>query len=43
MDCHIQVFLDNHWITAAVFEPDARTLERGVAGGGRLQYDIDYA
>jgi len=43
MDCHIQIFLDNRWKTAAVFEPDARTLERGIAGGGRLQYDIDYA
>jgi serine/threonine-protein kinase HipA len=43
MDCHIQIFLDNYWKTAAVFEPDARTLESGIAGGGRLQYDIDYA
>ncbi len=43
MDCRIQIFLDNRWETAAVFEPDARTLERGIAGGGRLQYDIDYA
>ena len=43
MDCHIQIFIDNRWQTAAVFEPDARTLERGIAGGGRLQYDIDYA
>ncbi|CAB1056357.1 hypothetical protein D1BOALGB6SA_1093 [Olavius sp. associated proteobacterium Delta 1] len=43
MDCHIQIFLENRWKTAAVFEPDPRTLERGIAGGGRLQYDIDYA
>jgi serine/threonine-protein kinase HipA len=43
MDCCIQIFLDNRWETAAVFEPDDRTLARGVAGGGRLQYDIDYA
>ena len=43
MDCHIQIFLDNQWKTAAVFEPDDRALERGIAGGGRLQYDIDYA
>ena len=43
MDCHIQIFLDNCWKTAAVFEPDPQALDKGVAGGGRLQYDIDYA
>ncbi len=43
MDCHIQIFLDNYWKTAAIFEPDPQTLDQGVAGGGRLQYDIDYA
>jgi serine/threonine-protein kinase HipA len=43
MECHIQIFLDNYWKTAAVFEPDPQTIERGVAGGSRLQYDIDYA
>ncbi|MBC8433548.1 MAG: HipA domain-containing protein [Desulfobacterales bacterium] len=43
MDCHVQIFLDNCWKTAAVFEPDPQTLDKGVAGGGRLQYDIDYA
>jgi serine/threonine-protein kinase HipA len=43
MDCHIQIFLDNCWKTAAVFEPDPQTLDKGVAGGGRLQYDVDYA
>ena len=43
MDCHIQIFLDNRWKTAAVFEPDPQTLDRGSAGSGRLQYDIDYA
>lgn len=43
MDCHIHIFLDNRWRTAAVFEPDPQTLDKGVAGGGRLQYDIDYA
>jgi len=42
MNCHIQIFLDGHWQTAAVFEPDAQTLDRGVAGGCLLQYDIDY-
>ena len=43
MDCHIQIYLDNCWTTAAVFEPDSKTLDRGVAGGGRLEYDTDYA
>jgi len=43
MDCHIQIFLDDRWQTAAVFEPNAQTLDRGVAGGGQLQYDVDYA
>ena len=43
MDCHIQIFLDDRWQTAAVFEPNAQTLDRGVAGGGLLQYDVDYA
>lgn len=43
MNCHVQIFLDNCWKTAAVFEPDPQTLDKGVAGGGRLQYDIDYA
>jgi len=43
MDCHVQIFLDNGWKTAAVFEPDPQALDKGVAGGGRLQYDIDYA
>ena len=43
MDRHVQIFLDNCWKTAAVFEPDPQTLDNGIAGGGRLQYDIDYA
>ena len=43
MDCHVQIFFDGRWKTAAVFEPDARKLDKGIAGGGRLQYDIDYA
>jgi len=43
MNCHIQIFLDGHWQTAAIFEPDAQTLDRGVAGGCLLQYDVDYA
>jgi len=43
MECCIQIFLDDHWENAAILEPDAQTLDRGVAGGGCLQYDIDYA
>lgn len=43
MECHIQIYLNNSWTTAAVFEPDSRTLNRGVAGGGRLEYNTDYA
>ena len=43
MDCHVQVFFDDRWKTAAIFEPDPQTLDKGIAGGGRLQYDIDYA
>jgi len=42
MNCHIQIFLDNSWKTAAVFEPYPQTLDRGAAGSGRLQYDVDY-
>ena len=43
MDCQVQIFVDGSWKTAAVFEPDPQTIEKGIAGGGRLQYDIDYA
>jgi serine/threonine-protein kinase HipA len=43
MDCHLQIFLDGRWQTAAIFEPDAKTLDSGIAGSCRLQYDIDYA
>jgi serine/threonine-protein kinase HipA len=43
MNCHIQIFIDDRWETAAEFEPDPQSLDKGIAGGGRLQYDIDYA
>jgi len=43
MNCHVQIFLDDRWKTAAIFEPDPRKLDKGIAGSGRLQYDIDYA
>ncbi|MGD8442906.1 MAG: HipA domain-containing protein [Desulfobacterales bacterium] len=39
MDCQVQVFFDNSWKTAAVFEPDPKTIDKGIAGGGRPQYD----
>ena len=43
MNCHIEIFMDGRWMTAAVFEPENRTLDLGIGGGGWLQYDIDYA
>ncbi|MEJ2478234.1 MAG: HipA domain-containing protein [Desulfobacterales bacterium] len=43
MDCHIEIFIERRWRTAAVFEPDPQALEQGVNGGGYLQYDVDYA
>jgi serine/threonine-protein kinase HipA len=43
MDCQVQIFVDDSWKTAAVFEPDPQVIDKGIAGGGRLQYDIDYA
>ncbi|MCG6880304.1 MAG: HipA domain-containing protein [Deltaproteobacteria bacterium] len=43
MNCHIEIFMDGRWVTAAAFETENRTLDRGVDGGGWLQYDIDYA
>lgn len=43
MDCHIEIFIERRWRTAAVFEPDPQALEQGVKGGGYLQYDVDYA
>ena len=43
MNCHIEIFRDGRWVKAATFEPENRTLDRGVDGGGWLQYDIDYA
>ncbi len=43
MESHIQIFLNGQWQTAAIFEPDLKTLDQGIAGGCQLQYDIDYA
>ena len=43
MKCHIQIYHNDQWHTAAVFEPDPQTLDKGVEGGCRLEYDHDYA
>jgi len=43
MKCHIQIYRNDQWHTAAVFEPDPQTLDKGVEGGCRLEYDHDYA
>lgn len=43
MDCHIQIFLNGRWQSAAVFEPDAKTLDQGVEGVCRIDYDHEYA
>jgi serine/threonine-protein kinase HipA len=42
MNCHIQIFLNNRWQTAAVFEPNPTTLDRGVEGGCLLEYKHEY-
>jgi len=43
MNCHIEIFIEGRWVTAAVFEPKSGALDLGIGGGGWLQYDIDYA
>ena len=43
MNCCIEIHLDGRWQTAATFEPDPQTLDQGIEGGCRLEYDIDYA
>jgi len=43
MKFHIQIYRNDQWHTAAVFEPDPQTLDKGVEGGCRLEYDHDYA
>lgn len=43
MNCHIQIFLNDRWQTAAVFEPDAKTLDLGIEGACRIDYDLEYA
>ena len=43
MNCRIEIYLDGRWQTAARFEPDPQTLDRGIEGGCRLEYDLNYA
>ena len=43
MQCTVEIFFDGCWRKAGFFEPDERQLNLGVAGGGRFDYDIDYA
>lgn len=43
MICHIEAYLNGRWQVAATFEPYPATVERGVEGPCRLQYDVDYA
>ncbi|PNU19137.1 phosphatidylinositol kinase [Geothermobacter hydrogeniphilus] len=43
MQCTIEIFIDGQWQQAGIFEPDAGTLSLGINGGGRFDYDIDYA
>lgn len=42
MKCHIERYNDGQWQHAATFEPDPQTLDRGIEGGCRLEYDHDY-
>ncbi|MCW8966247.1 MAG: HipA domain-containing protein [Candidatus Pacearchaeota archaeon] len=40
----IQIHADGHWQTAATFESASDALiAKGIAGGGRLLYEVDYA
>lgn len=43
MNATLQIFYCGRWRTAAIFTPDKNALRRGIAGGGTLEYDIDYA
>ena len=42
MNCRIEKYLNGRWQVAAMFEPDPQTLEGGIDGGCRLEYDHDY-
>ncbi|PLY03038.1 MAG: phosphatidylinositol kinase [Desulfuromonas sp.] len=43
MNCQIEIYLDGRWQIAASFEPYPGTLDRGIEGACRLEYDTDYA
>ena len=43
MNCHIEIYLNGRWQTAAIFEPYPTSLEKGTEGACRLEYDVDYA
>jgi serine/threonine-protein kinase HipA len=43
MNATLQIFHGGRWHTAAIFTPGKNTLRRGIAGGGTLEYIIDYA
>jgi serine/threonine-protein kinase HipA len=43
MNCHVEIYRDGRWQTAAIFEPYPPGLEKGVAGACHLEYDFDYA
>ena len=43
MNCHIEIYLNSRWQTAATFEPYPADLARGTEGTCRLEYDVDYA
>ena len=43
MNCHIEIYLNGRWQTAATFEPYPTSLEKGTEGACRLEYDVDYA
>jgi len=43
MNCHIEIYLNDRWQTAATFEPYPTVLEKGTEGACRLEYDVDYA
>ena len=43
MNCHIQIYLNDRWQTAATFEPYPIALNKGTEGECRLEYDVDYA
>ncbi len=43
MICHVEIYSDGRWQTAATFEPYPSGFEQGVDGPCRLEYDVDYA